>query len=138
MSQVGYQRVRCQAWCKSYGHLRAKLKHVLWLGDLKASLRNSIEKFIYKTSSSVPYGWGKFKELLWLRFWCQASPIIFMVENVYILIFGIKKIFQNFQMIPPIIWPIFQIFSQMKYETNHLKKWIFLYSKYQNVHIFPP
>ena len=44
-----------RAWCKSYGHLRAKLKHVLWLGDLKASLSNSIEKFIYKTSSSVDF-----------------------------------------------------------------------------------
>ena len=30
---------------------RAKPKHVLWLGDLKASLKNSIEKFIHKTSS---------------------------------------------------------------------------------------
>ena len=38
-----------RAWCKSYGHLRAKSKHGLWLADLKASLSNSIEKFIYKT-----------------------------------------------------------------------------------------
>ena len=42
-----------QAWCKSSGHLRAKLKHVLWLGDLKASLRNSPEKLNYKTLLSI-------------------------------------------------------------------------------------
>ena len=29
------------------------LEHVLWLGDLKASLSNSIEKFIFKTSSNL-------------------------------------------------------------------------------------
>ena len=40
---------------------------------------------------------GHFKELLWLCFLCQTFfPIIFMVENVYILIFEIKKIFCTF------------------------------------------
>ena len=54
VSTQPYQNGR--AWCKSYGHLRAKLKNVLWLGDLKAPLSNSIEKFIYKTSSTSVVG----------------------------------------------------------------------------------
>ena len=33
-------------------HFRAKLKHVLWLGDPKASLSNSSEKLIYKMPST--------------------------------------------------------------------------------------
>ena len=40
---------------KSCRHFRAKLKHVLWLGDLKASLSNSSEKLIYKTSFNIPH-----------------------------------------------------------------------------------
>ena len=36
-----------QANCKSYRHFWAKMKLILWLGDLKASLRNSTEKFRY-------------------------------------------------------------------------------------------
>ena len=31
---------------------RAKLKHVLWLGDPKALESNSLEKLIYKTPSN--------------------------------------------------------------------------------------
>ena len=42
-----------QANCKSYRHFRAKLKHVLWLEDLKASLRNCTEKIIHKSSSNL-------------------------------------------------------------------------------------
>ena len=34
-------------------NFRVKLKHFLWLGDLKASLSNSSEKLIYKTPSKV-------------------------------------------------------------------------------------
>ena len=41
----------CQTKLKSCGPPRAKLKHVLWLGDLKASLKNSIAIFIHNTSS---------------------------------------------------------------------------------------
>ena len=40
-----------QAKSKSYRLFVAKLKHVLWLGHLKASLSNSSEKLIHKTSS---------------------------------------------------------------------------------------
>ena len=50
VSTQPYQNGRAKL--KSYRHFRAKLKHVLWLGDLKASLSNSIENIIYKTSSS--------------------------------------------------------------------------------------
>ena len=32
-------------------HLRANLKYVLWLGDLKASLKNAAAKSIHNTSS---------------------------------------------------------------------------------------
>ena len=42
-----------RAWCKSCVHLRAKLKHVLWLEDLKASLKNAAEKSFHKTSSNI-------------------------------------------------------------------------------------
>ena len=42
-----------RAKLKSYRHFRAKLKHVLWLGDPKASLSNSSEKLIYKTPSTT-------------------------------------------------------------------------------------
>ena len=37
---------------KYYRHFRAKLKHVLQLGDLKASLRNSLENSFYNTPSN--------------------------------------------------------------------------------------
>ena len=33
-------------------HPRAKLKHVLWLGDLKASLKNAAEKSFHQTTSN--------------------------------------------------------------------------------------
>ena len=46
-----YQTAR-QNYLKSYRHFRGKLKHVLWLRDLKASLSNSLEKSIYKTPST--------------------------------------------------------------------------------------
>ena len=46
-----------RAWCKSCVHLRAKLKHVLWLGDLKASLKNAAEKSFHKTSSTMHCFW---------------------------------------------------------------------------------
>ena len=42
-----------QANCKSYRHFRAKRKHVLWLEDLKASLRNCTEKIDHKSSSNL-------------------------------------------------------------------------------------
>ena len=45
----------CQNWqtnLKSYGSSREKLKHLLWLEDLKASLINCPEKNIHKTSST--------------------------------------------------------------------------------------
>ena len=42
-------------------HLRAKLKHVLWLGDLKASLKNAAEKSFHKTSSNAHSGQLDFK-----------------------------------------------------------------------------
>ena len=38
---------------KSCGHPRIKFKNILWLGDLKASLRIDSKKLIHKTSSSV-------------------------------------------------------------------------------------
>ena len=37
----------------SYRHSRAKLKHVLWLGDLKATLINCTGKNIHKTLSTA-------------------------------------------------------------------------------------
>ena len=43
----------CWAKLKSNRDFSAKLKHVLWLGDLKASLSNSSEKLIYNTPSTV-------------------------------------------------------------------------------------
>ena len=44
----------CQNWqtnLKSYGSSREKLKHLLWLEDLKASLINCPEKNIHKHSN---------------------------------------------------------------------------------------
>ena len=38
---------------------RIKLKKVLWLEDLKASLRIATEKLIHKTSSTAYVGWGE-------------------------------------------------------------------------------
>ena len=49
------------------------------------------------------------------------SPSFLWWKNVYILIFGIKKI-QKFQRVPPMIWLIFEIFSQIQIlynEPNH-------------------
>ena len=48
--------------------------------------------------------WGHFKELLWLRFWCQAFfPIIFMVEKcVHFDIWN--EFFFTFSKGPPTIW----------------------------------
>ena len=45
-----------QKWmgkCKCCVHPRAKLKHVLWSGDLNASLRIAPKKLIHKASSNV-------------------------------------------------------------------------------------
>ena len=50
VSPQPYQNGRAKL--KSYGHFKAKLKHVLWLGDLKASYIIASEKKLYKTSSN--------------------------------------------------------------------------------------
>ena len=46
------KRQNGKAKIKYYRHFRAKLKHVLQLGDLKASLRNSLENSFYNTPSN--------------------------------------------------------------------------------------
>ena len=43
----------------------------------------------------------------------DAFPFRFMLENLYILIFGIKY-FLNFSMGPPMIWGIFHFLKNKK------------------------
>ena len=64
--ETGLNRQNGWAKLKSYRHLRAKLKHDLQLGDLKASLINCAEKLIYKTSSNN-------KIILWCCFWIRPA-----------------------------------------------------------------
>ena len=49
VSTQPYQSGRAK--CKSYRHFRAKLKHVLRLGHLRASLSYTAKEIIYKSSS---------------------------------------------------------------------------------------
>ena len=53
---LGWNRLKCQdGWtktAKTHRFITAKLKYVLWLGDLKASLSNFLKKLIYNASSS--------------------------------------------------------------------------------------
>ena len=64
--ETGLNRQNGWAKLKSYRHFRAKLKHDLQLGDLKASLINCAEKLIYKTSSNN-------KIILWCCFWIRPA-----------------------------------------------------------------
>ena len=64
-----------QAWCKCCVHLRAKLKHVLWLGDLKASLKNAAAKSFHKTSSIITYCWVSYPN--WLIVFNEGCKIWF-------------------------------------------------------------
>ena len=67
--------------------------------------------------------WGHFKELLWLRFWCQAffPPILLMVEKCV----HIKIFFENFKDLGH--------FSSLDSAEN--LKYVLKNSKNQHVHI---
>ena len=67
----------CRAWLKLYGHPRAKLKLVLRLGDLKASLKNSTAKSIHKTSSSSLDWWATIHE------WLLHCTYFFAVARIF-------------------------------------------------------
>ena len=80
-----------QANCKSYRHFRAKLKHVLWLEDLKASLRNCTEKLfinrhlICKIIHFVSYFVREFHKCV-----CQLwfSKVKLICRQIYVLLVG--------------------------------------------------
>ena len=73
------------------------------------------------------------KELLWLHF----SPLFLWWKNLYILIFGIKKI--TFSNGSPYNFSNLYLAENFKNEPNRGQDPLnFLNSKYQNVQIFPP
>ena len=78
-------------WPSKLQVLQAKLKHVLWLEDLKASLRNCTEKIIYKSSSNLQncsffsYFVREFHKCV-----CQLwfSKVKLICRQIYVLLVG--------------------------------------------------
>ena len=62
--ETGLNGQKLMGKCKFCMHLRAKLIRVLWLGDLKAALKNAAAKSIHNTSSSTVHSDGNPK-----KFW---------------------------------------------------------------------
>ena len=118
-----------------------------WLWRDGPNCKQKINKYVNKQLAAQYYNiiyrvshmdQVEFKELLWLCFWCQRHfpPSFLCWKYVYILHFYIwnKKISNFFD-----IWLIYQIFSQIEiWEMSQKVKVIFfIYSRYQNVCIFP-
>ena len=107
---------------------------------------NAVNRVIFKNHvhTGCPIWMGEILKSYWGFIFGGRHffPSFLWWKNVYILIFVII-FFENFK--GSLFWLIFQIFSQIQIWKVDLiirvwksEKKFFFYSKYQNVHIFPP